>query len=359
MIGSHLVDLLLEHGYEVKILDMLEPQTHPKGKPVWVPKEVEFIQGDIRCRESLEKALQGVRWVFHEAAFGGFTPEFSKYFDVNVGGTAKLFECLGTGKYAVEKVVVASSQAVYAEGAYTCGCGKEPVYPPVRPLAQFQEKRWEPRCPRCHGELKAALTSETKLREAETAYALSKEAQERLSLAAGKQLKIPVVALRYGVTYGPRQSLFNPYTGVVSIFSTRILNNMPPLLYEDGKQTRDFIYVRDVAEANLFALENPAMAWDVFNVGTGQPATVFDLASELIRIYAKSVCPEIAQKFRWGDVRHIVLDPQKLQKMGFTPRTSLKEGLSRFAAWILDQGEVEEFFSGAYDRLKRHRLIYD
>ncbi len=358
LIGSHLSDLLIERGFEVKIFDSLEPQTHPKGKPAWIPREAEFIQGDIRCRESLEKALQGVRFIFHQAAFGGFTTEFSKYFDVNVGGTAKLFECLATGKFGVEKVVVASSQAVYAEGAYQCRCGNDPVYPSVRALAQLQEKRWEARCPRCGNELKPALTAETKLREAETAYALSKEAEERLSLAAGKQLKIPVAALRYAVTYGPRQSLFNPYTGVVSVFSTRILNNLPPLLYEDGKQTRDFIYVRDVAEANLFALENPLTADAILNVGTGQASSVLDLANTLTLIYGKSIRPEIAQKFRWGDIRHIVLDPGKMRNLGFSAKTGLKEGLSKFSDWILGQGNVGEYFSEAYKHLQKNQLIH-
>ncbi|OGW84235.1 MAG: hypothetical protein A2Z83_08110 [Omnitrophica bacterium GWA2_52_8] len=358
LIGSHLTDLLIERGYQVKILDNLEPQTHPQGKPAWVPKEAEFIQGDVRCRQDMEKALDGVRFVFHQAAFGGFTPEFSKYFDVNVGGTARLFEVLGTGKYAVEKIVVASSLAVYAEGAYHCGCRENLVFPPVRALEPLKRKIWEPLCPHCQAELTPALTDECKPREAETPYALSKEFEERMSLSAGKQLNIPVVALRYGVTYGPRQSLFNPYTGVASIFSTRILNQLSPLLYEDGEQTRDFVYVKDVAEANLFVMENPSAANVVFNVATGRPTSISDFAEELIRLYGKTVKPEISGQFRWGDVRHIVLNTEKLAKLGFKARTPLREGLGHFAAWITAQGPVQEFFSKAYDHLKQNRLIY-
>ncbi len=358
LIGSHLVDLLIERGYSVRVLDNLEPQTHPMGKPAWIHQDAEFMQGDVRCREDMEKALEGVRFVFHQAAFGGFTPEFSKYFDVNVCGTARLFEVLGTGKYPVEKIVVASSLAVYAEGAYRCVCREACIFPPVRGLEPLKNKIWEPHCPHCQAELKPALTDENKPREAETPYALSKELEERMSLSAGRQLNIPIVALRYGVTYGPRQSLFNPYTGVASIFSTRILNHLAPLLYEDGRQTRDFVYVKDVAEANLFVMENPAAANAVFNVATGRSTSISDFAEELIRLYGKSIQPEISGQFRWGDVRHIVLNPEKLKKLGFAAQTPLREGLRHFAAWIQTQGPVPESFSKAYDRLKQNRLIY-
>ena len=197
------------------------------------------------------------------------------------------------------------------------------------------------------------------MREGESPYALSKECEERLALFYGKKLGIPVVALRYGVTYGPRQSRFNPYTGVVSIFSTRLLNHLPPFIYEDGEQTRDFVYVEDVAKANLFVMENPSADGQAFNVGTGRPTKIAQLARTLASILGKEIEPEISKKFRWGDVRHLILDPSRLAKLGFTASTSLEVGLSHFTHWLKTQGPVEEYFSQAYERLKENRIVCD
>lgn len=357
LIGSHLVDLLVEEGYEVTILDDLETQTHPQGEPEWLNKNARFIKGDIRDDSALSSALESIRFVFHLAAFVGFTPEVSKYIDVNTIGTARLFEKIAAGRYAVEKVVVASSQAVYGEGAYICERhGLQ--YPQRRSFTQLKKKQWEPICSECGGSLKPNLTSEEKPREGETAYALSKEFTERLALSCGRQIGIPVVALRYGVTYGPRQSIFNPYTGVASIFSTRLLNNLPPLVYEDGRQTRDFIYVKDIARANLFAMENEKVKFEVFNVGTGVATSVATLARELASIYGKKVEPEIPGQFRWGDVRHIILDSSKLGRLGFRTTIPLKEGLTLFAQWMKSHGRVGEYFTEAHGNLKRNRIVH-
>ena len=357
LIGSHLVDLLIEKGYEVTILDSLEPQTHPQGQPRWLNSQATFIRGDIRDEASVEKALRGVHHVFHLAAFGGFTEEISKYFDVNVSGTARIFEKLATEKFPVEKVVVASSQAVYGEGAYRCDKDGR-VYPPMRSSSQLKKKIWEAVCPKCRRTLKPISTPEEKSKEGETPYALSKELEERLALACGKQLGIPVVALRYGVTYGPRQSIFNPYTGVISIFSTRIVNHLPPLVYEDGKQTRDFIYAGDVAKANLFVMEKEEADFQVFNVSTGKATAVMQLAKTLSSLYGKSMDPEIPGESRWGDVRHILPDPSKLNQLGFVAGTSLEKGLSSFVEWIKTQGTVKEYFTEAHRHLKKSRIVY-
>lgn len=356
LIGSHLVDLLMERGYEVTILDSLEPQTHPNGKPNWVNPKAKFIQGSVLNDADIQRALEGVQFVFHQAAFGGFTDKVSKYIDVNVTGTARIFEQIATGKFPVQKVVVASSQAVYAEGAYSCRQhGQE--FPAVRSLEQLKQKQWEPLCPQCAVPLKPELTPETKRRDAESPYSLSKEFEERVALTAGKQFEIPVAALRYGVTYGPRQSIFNPYTGVVSIFSTRILNALPPLVYEDGKQTRDFVYVKDVAKANLFVMENESANGQVFNVGTGKATDIAWLARTLAGIYGRAIEPELPGQFRFGDVRHILLNPAKLSALGFWASSSLEQGLEQYAAWISTQGKIEEYFSSAYENLKKSRIV--
>lgn len=356
LIGSHLVDLLVKKGHSVRILDNLEPQTHPQGKPSWVNPEADFIQGDVRDEATLSRALEGVQWVFHQAAFGGFTPETSKYLDVNVKGTARIFELVAQGKYKVEKIVVASSQAVYGEGAYEC-TQDGPAFQVARSLANLQRKIWDPPCPKCGKSLKAVPTPEEKNRLCETPYALSKEFAERLALAQGRQLGVPVVALRYGVTYGPRQSIFNPYTGVASIFSTQILNDLSPLIYEDGEQTRDFVYVGDIARANLFAMENTSANFGVFNVGTGKATPVSRLAKTLAFIYGKKIEPKIPGEFRSGDVRHLVLDASKLNRLGFRAGTSLEEGLGFFTDWIKTQGDVKQYFTEAYEKLKKYRLV--
>ncbi len=356
LIGSHLVDLLVEKGYDVTLLDNLESQTHPQGSPKWLNPNACFIQGDVRNESDLDRALQGVRFVFHQAAFGGFAEQVSKYVDVNVGGTARLFERVATGKYPVEKIIVASSQAVYGEGAFQCAQDGF-QYPPLRSQNQLRQKKWEQICPLCGKGLKPSRTAEEKPTDAQTPYALSKAFEETFSLASGKRLGIPVVALRYSVTYGPRQSVFNPYTGVVSIFSTRILNDLPPIVYEDGAQTRDFIYVGDVARANLFVLENSSADSQVFNVGTGKATSVAELARTLSSIYGKAIEPEIPGEFRWGDVRHILLNREKLNRLGFTAAIPLKDGLARFAEWIESQERIDEFFTEAYLNLKKHRIV--
>lgn len=357
LIGSHLADLLVEKNYGVTVLDSLEPQTHPQGKPAWLNSHARFVEGDVRNESDLAHALEGVDFIFHLAAFGGFTPAISKYIDANVVGTARLFEQIAGGKFRVKKVVVASSQAVYGEGAYECPKeGRKPAR--LRTFGGLQKKQWEPLCPDCGASLKPVVTPEEKPSEGNTPYALSKEFEERLALSYGKQLGLPVTALRFGVTYGPRQSLFNPYTGVVSIFSTRLLNGLPPLVYEDGNQLRDFVYVGDVARANLFALETGATDFEVFNVGTGKPTSVAGLARELALIYQKKIEPEVPGQFRVGDVRNILLDPAKLSRLGFTTRVPLKEGLRKFAEWMASQGPAEEYFSAAYENLKKNRIIH-
>ncbi len=357
LIGSHLTDLLIESGYDVVILDCLEPQTHPNGKPGWIHPDACFIQGDIRRDEDLKKALDGVDVVFHQAAFGGFIPGFSKYFDVNAIGTAKIFECIEANHLPVRKVVVASSQAIYAEGAYVNSKGQI-FYPRVRGLDQLNQRQWELMDPEKKEFLRPTLTAEGKSRDGETAYALSKEFEERIALSYGKKLGIPTVALRYAVTYGPRQSVFNPYTGVVSIFSTRILNNLSPVLYEDGLQTRDFIFVKDVARANLFVMERDDVRDCALNVGTGKPSRVSDLVVALNRVYRTSIEPEIRGEFRLGDVRHIVLHPGRLQNLGFEALTPIEEGLGFYKVWIETQGKVKEYFSQAYETLRNSHFIF-
>jgi dTDP-L-rhamnose 4-epimerase len=356
LIGSHIVDLLLKKGYEVRILDNLESCTHLEGKPAWVPVDTEFIQGDVRSTDDIERALKGVDVIFHQAAYGGFAPELTKMTDVNACGTSRIFEVIRTRGLDIKKIVTASSQAVYGEGCYKCNiCG--PCYPEPRMTDQLDRGDWEVRCPTCGAPVTGAPIPEEALLRFSSLYALTKYFEERLTLALGREWGIPAVALRYSLTYGPRQSLFNPYTGICSIFSTRLLNGLPPMIYEDGRQTRDFVFVEDVARANLLVLENEEADYRVFNVGTGRATAVFDFASMLRDAYGVAVDPQTKREYRPMDCRHLFSDNSKIVALGWQPTVSVQEGVRRYAEWILSKSRPAEYFSKAEQTLKALRIV--
>ncbi len=354
LIGSHIVDLLIAKGHQVRILDNLARPTHLKGMPTWVNPQAEFMLGDVRSREDLDRALEGVDWVFHQAADGGFTSAISHYFTNNALPTAVMYELI-RDKHPVKKVVTASSQAVFGEGKYVCA-EHGPCYPPPRSVEQLRRRQWEVRCPQCGREMQGAPIDESHVNPL-LPYAMSKYMNEILALNLGKVYGIPSVALRYSLTYGPRQSLFNPYTGITSIFSTRILSGKPPVIYEDGRQTRDFIFVEDVARANLLVAERPEADYQAFNVGTGVATSVLEFVDLLGQVYGREVQPELRGEFRPGDFRHLVTDATKLRALGWAPQVPLREGLQRYAAWIQSFATVEEYFSEAERLLKETRVV--
>jgi dTDP-L-rhamnose 4-epimerase len=356
LIGSHIVDALLARGEQVRVLDSLHPQTHRAGKPDWIPDEVHFVEGDVRDTEAVRKALRGVDTIFHQAAFGGFTADIGEYFDANVTGTARLFEVIAEERLPIRKIVVASSQAIYGEGLYHCREDGE-AQPDMRPLERFLSQRWEAVCPTCGGELDGARTHENVRWNGRTPYAVSKLAEERLALGMGRQLGIPTVALRYAVTFGPRQSIFNPYTGVVSIFSTRLLNDLPPLVYEDGHQTRDFVFVEDVARANLLVMDDSRADGGVFNVGRGEPVTVIHLVAALAAAWGLPAAYELSGEFRPGDVRHLVTDATAIRALGWQPEVTLEDGLRRAVAWMRDLGPLDEYLSEALRPLRDQGIV--
>ncbi|OHB77588.1 MAG: hypothetical protein A2Z34_00070 [Planctomycetes bacterium RBG_16_59_8] len=355
-IGSHTVDLLLEKGYEVRVLDNLEFPTHRAGKPAYLNNAAEFIRGDVRNRDDLNRALRGIDAVIHLAATGGFTPDLARYIEVNSVGTANLLELVRERPRALKKVVVASSVGIYGEGQYQCATHGF-RFPLTRPLEQLEKGRWEPECELCGAPMESMPTDEGKPPTPEKAYSISKYDQERLVIGFGKDTGISTTALRYFLTYGPRQSLTNPYTGLVPIFSSRILNDLPPIFFEDGGQKRDFIWVGDVARANLLALEDPRTTGGVYNVGTGTPTTVREVASLLSDIYKKPVSPEVPTMFRRGEARHIYADISRIRELGFQPSVSLRDGLLRYLEWISSQGDVAEYFGGVLDRLRTGGVV--
>ena len=355
-IGSHIVDRLLAEGYEVRVLDNLEEPTHARGQAPSLPADVEFIRGDVRNQHDVERALEGVDVVFHEAATGGFTPHITSYIDNNVVGTARLLEAIRDRKYPIEKIIVASSMGVYGEGKYSCA-DHGIVYPKLRPAAQLADHRWEVECPTCRAAMRALPTDEETPTRPERAYSISKLAQERLVLSAGQEFGIPAVALRYFLTYGPRQSLLNPYTGICSIFSTMILNGSAPIIFEDGRQTRDFVFVDDVARANILAMKDTRANFEVFNVGSGHAVSVGDLCQRLARQYGRDVTPRREGEFRLGDVRHMAGNIDKLKRLGFEPQVPFDAGIRRYAEWIASMGEVKEYFSVVEARLRDSGMI--
>ncbi len=357
LIGSHLVDLLLHEGWQVRILDALEPQTHRHGKPSWILDGAEFITGDIRERAVVSEALRDIDVVFHQAAYGGYMPDISKYVHVNSFGTAQLLEIIRDDNLPVRKVIVASSQAVYSEGAAQCPTHGL-VFPTVRPLAQLRTGDWTVHCPLCAAGTTPTATPEHAPIGGETVYALTKVDQEKLVLTWGQQTGIPTVALRYSCTYGPRQSIFNPYTGVIAIFCTRLLNEQPPVLYEDGQQTRDMCYVEDVARANLLAATTDALDGQPVNVGSGQGTTVRTMAEMIADALGKPIMPVVNGEFRPGEMRYLTSDISRARSVGYEPQVDLATGIARYLDWIGTQGDVHDYFAAAERILRAKRIVH-
>jgi dTDP-L-rhamnose 4-epimerase len=358
LIGSHIVDLLLSEGWTVRILDNLEPQTHKNGKPEWVNPKAEFRQGEVQDYATMRSALEDIDVVFHEAAYGGYMPEMAKYVLVNSFGTAQMLEIIRDHKLPVKKVVVASSQAVYSEGAANCPVHGH-VVPLLRPTEQLRSGDFAVHCPVCGAVTTSIPTPEATPGGGETVYALTKVDQERLVLLWGKQTGVPTVALRYSCTYGPRQSLFNPYTGVIAIFCTRLLNHLAPIMYEDGGQTRDLCFVEDIARANLLVATTDKLDGLPVNVGSGRATSVKDLAGIIADKLGVQIAPEARGEFRPGEIRSLISDISRIRTIGYEPQTTLEQGIERYVAWIKTQGTVEDYFSKASEGLRAKGIVQD
>ena len=359
-IGSHTVDALVERGELVRVFDNLTPQVHGSGaeKPQWLNSEVEFIKGDVRDRECLKKAIEGMEVVIHDAAevgVGQSMYSIDQYISTNVAGTGVLWDILVNEKNCVEKVFVASSMSNYGEGRFECyEHGR--IAPKIRTEEQLKRGEWEVLCPECQRVLTAIPTDEDKEMDAISVYAQSKKDQEVYSIMIGKAYGIPTVAGRYFNCYGPRQSLNNPYTGAAAIFSSCIKNDQSPLIYEDGNQQRDFIHVRDLVRGKLTLLDHPDAKYGVYNIGTGKPTSIFELASTLIELYGKSFEANIIQKFRNGDIRHCYADISRIEALGYKAQLSLKEGLRDLVNWGESQA-AQSLVVDAHKKLVEKGLV--
>ncbi|MFQ6071783.1 MAG: NAD-dependent epimerase/dehydratase family protein, partial [Methanosarcinales archaeon] len=356
-VGSHLVDALVKNGNEVIIYDNLEPQVHQEI-PEYLNNNAKFIRSDIRDQEKLLGIIKDTDIIFHLAAMVGVGQsmyQIKKYVDVNTYGTAKLLDILVNSEHSVKKLIVASSMSIYGEGKYSCeDCGV--VYPSLRHEKQLKEKQWEMKCPICKKQVKPIPTDENKPLQPTSIYAITKKDQEEMCLVTGISYGIPTVALRYFNIYGARQSLNNPYTGVCAIFSSRIKNNNPPLIFEDGLQTRDFISVHDIVESNLIAMNKSGADYEVYNVGTGKPTSILDIAETLLKLYNKDLEPEIVNKYRSGDIRHCYADISKIKKLGYKPKVSFKNGMQELVKWSELQSAKDKSLE-AYEELRERGLV--
>ncbi len=381
-IGSHTVDALLQRGYRVRILDDLQARVHPRGKPDWVPREAEFVQGDVADPMDLARALESVDAVFHLAAYQDYLPEFSRFIHTNTESAALLFELIVSDpkRFPIKKIVFASSQAVCGEGRYVCTgalgvvgtpysnqCVRPPhlrparrraagpahsvISPPARSLEQLRRGDWEIICPVCGLQMEPLLIGEATANP-HTAYGISKYAVEVLADRLGRRYGIPTVCMRYTYVQGPRNSFYNAYSGVARRFAMRIMHGMPPVVYEDGQQLRDYVNVRDVAQANVLVMERPEANFQVFNVGGGRAVTVLEFARMMLDAFDSNLDPLIPGEFRLGDTRHTVSDIARLSSLGWEPKIPVEQNVREYIKWLETQRVSKEFLLEA-DRVMR------
>lgn len=332
-IGSHTVDALLARGYDVRVLDLLTPPVHDGNVPDYVPREVEFIKGDVRDAASMRRALEGVEVVYHMAAYQDYLPDFSTFFTTNAASTALLYELIVAEFKNVELVVVASSQGVYGEGCYECPIHGV-VYPGPRPEEQLRRGEWEHRCPTCDGPVAPGWTDESVMLP-HNAYGLSKRDQDEIATRFGRRYQIPSVALRYSIVQGPRQSFRNAYSGALRTFTVQLGAKARPTIYEDGLQLRDYVGIRDVVRATLLPLDRPQMGYRSFNVGGNRSVTVLELAALVGKATNVELTPEIPGLYRVGDTRHVRSDVSALLEQGWRVEDSLPDVVAEYTRWAL------------------------
>ncbi len=347
-IGSNLALKLLDRGYEVTILDNLNPQIHgfaPEKSYSYnlIKDKVRFVKGDVNSAQDWEVALREVNVVIHLAAETGTGQsmyEINKYVNSNIGGTANLLELLTEDKHHVNKLVIAASRAVYGEGKFECK-KHGVVYPESRADKDMKKGDFEVKCPICNDKVTVLATDENSKLHPTSVYGFTKQAQEELCMIVGKSINVPVVSFRFQNVYGPGQSLKNPYTGILSIFSTRIKNGNDLNIFEDGLETRDFVYIDDVTDAIILGIEKDAANYEIFNVGSGEKIDVLTVANVLKEKYKANIKINVTGNYRLGDIRHNLGDLSSISaKLGYYPKVSFKEGISNFVDWVEKQ-EVE------------------
>jgi dTDP-L-rhamnose 4-epimerase len=360
-IGSHLVDGLLDRGFDVRVLDALLPQVHREGPPSYLNPAAELRVGDVRDRDVVRRGLEGVETLVHFASAVGVGQsmyEVLHYTSVNALGTGQLLDVMVKEGPRPSRMLVASSMSIYGEGRFECpNCG--PQDPPPRRSEQLARRDWSVHCSRCQAVMRGQPTPETKTLNPTSIYAIGKRDQEEMVLTTARSLGIPAVALRFFNVYGDRQALSNPYTGVAAIFSSALLNGRRPVIFEDGLQSRDFVHVSDIVAACLLAMETDGVADEVFNVGTGASTDLLQLFALLQREIpaGAGLEPEILGQFREGDIRCCVADIAKARtRLGYAPRVPIQEGVRGLAEWVRSQ-TATSLSADALRELQAHRLV--
>jgi len=362
-IGSRLCEKLFYQGNNITVLDNLSEQIHGDGESFLFKKikdKCTFIKGDVRDKDDWFHAIKNQEIIIHLAAETGTGQsmyEIEKYNDVNVMGTAHMLELLADSNHSIKKIIIASSRSIYGEGKYNCKThGVQ--YPSQRKEKDMEKGEFNPKCRICNLELDLLATDEESKIHPSSIYGINKQQQEQMVLLIGESIGIPSVAFRYQNVYGPGQSLSNPYTGILSIFSTRILNGNDLDIYEDGLESRDFVYIDDVVDATILGIEKDEANGEVFNVGSGVPTTVQEVAEKLKTFYESDIDISISGKFRIGDIRHNYADLTKIKNMlGFTPKYNFQKGISEFVSWVKTQEVMEDRYEQSAQKLKQKGLM--
>ena len=349
-IGSHTCDRLLALGHDVVVLDALTPPVHHAGLPAYLPSEVDFYQGDTRNRDLVANLLRRVDAVFHLAAYQDYLPDFARFSDVNVVSTSLLYEIIVAERLDVTRVVVASSQSAMGEGLYRCPVDGEQL-PDMRSPVAVAAGQWDIPCPQCGGELQMLPTPE-RVSNPQNAYGMSKLGQEMVAINLGRRYDIPTVALRYSIVQGPRQSVYNAYSGACRIFCLSYLLDRAPILYEDGLAVRDYVNIDDVVDANILALTDTRAVGQIFNVGGGRAVTTKEFCEIVMRQYGSDQPGMVTGDYRFGDTRHILSDISALRALGWEPRRSPENSVSSYASWLADIDGLDDVLVKAHARMR-------
>ncbi|KHO45334.1 MAG: NAD-dependent epimerase/dehydratase [archaeon GW2011_AR3] len=355
-IGSFLVDSLVNAGHDVVIVDSLEPQVHNGKAPEYLNKKAKFMQGNVKDRKFMLKAMEGVEFIYHHASVVGIGQsnyEIARFVNDNSHGTAVILDILANERHNVKKMVIPSSNTCYGEGMYKCEkCGE--FKGRLRAQEDITGNSWDVKCPSCHEAAGPIPVQEDTPLDCNSIYSYTKRDQENMAMHIGRMYGIPITVFRYFNVYGPRQSLSNPYTGVSAIFISRLMAGKAPVIYEDGLQTRDFISVHDVVDASMLAMNSRASDYGIFNVGTGQPITITQVALEAAKLLGKKIKPEISGKFRKGDIRHCIADISKIKaRLGWSPKTGFSRGFASLVKGSSEAGHHDNFDKASSELEKR------
>jgi len=354
-IGSHTAEALLSRGYDVRILDSLEPPVHVNAWPEYLPAECERMRGDVRDADIVLKALRGVDIVYHLAAYQDYLPDFSRFITVNAASTALLYEVIVSQRLPVRKVIVASSQAVLGEGMYQCP-NDGPVFPDSRSREQLEAGQWDLRCPRCQSSMTPVPAVES-AHSPQNSYGISKHCEESIAIHLGRRYRIPSVALRYSIVQGARQSFRNAYSGACRIFSLSYYEKLQPVIYEDGRQLRDYVNIHDVVAANILVLENPLADYQIFHVGGGVNYTVLEFARIVADAYDMECAPVLTGHFRLGDTRHAISDISKIRALGWQPTANPVISVRQYREWLLSEVPTADILRESQERMEKLGVV--